>query len=226
MANTTNLNLVKPAGTDKALVSVLNSNSDKIDAFAGTTNQALSNKQDYNPTTAADLHAITTRSKLISGKWVGNSTANAPINNNQGSFLFYASSDNYQTIVAMDDMGRVYTQGKVNGTWSDWDQLATNELGTASIHINRSSLGSFTFSGLNAINDSTIFKHGLLVWGTGSSDANVGMSIVFVNTDGTVAIKNVTGTGRTFTGQVNSDGSLTITPSAVMYGGLKLIWLT
>jgi hypothetical protein len=42
MANTTNLNLVKPAGTDKALVSVLNSNSDKIDAWAGTTNQALS----------------------------------------------------------------------------------------------------------------------------------------------------------------------------------------
>ena len=43
MANTTNLNLVKPAGTDKALVSVINANSDKIDAFAGTTNQALAN---------------------------------------------------------------------------------------------------------------------------------------------------------------------------------------
>jgi len=46
MANTTNLNLVKPAGTDKALVSVLNSNSDKIDAWAGSTNQALSNVSD------------------------------------------------------------------------------------------------------------------------------------------------------------------------------------
>lgn len=42
MANTTNLDLVKPAGTDKALVSVINANSDKIDAFAGTTNQAIS----------------------------------------------------------------------------------------------------------------------------------------------------------------------------------------
>lgn len=41
MANTTNLDLVKPAGTDKALVSVINANSDKIDAFAGTTNQAF-----------------------------------------------------------------------------------------------------------------------------------------------------------------------------------------
>ena len=35
MANTTNIDLVKPAGTDYALVSVLNSNSDKIDAEAG-----------------------------------------------------------------------------------------------------------------------------------------------------------------------------------------------
>ena len=42
MANTTNLDLVKPAGTDHALISVLNSNSDKIDAFAGTTNTAVS----------------------------------------------------------------------------------------------------------------------------------------------------------------------------------------
>ena len=42
MANTTNLDLVKPAGTDHALISVLNSNSDKIDAFAGQTNDSLS----------------------------------------------------------------------------------------------------------------------------------------------------------------------------------------
>ena len=35
MANTTNIDLVKPAGTDYALVSVINSNSDKIDAEAG-----------------------------------------------------------------------------------------------------------------------------------------------------------------------------------------------
>jgi hypothetical protein len=42
MANTTNLNLVKPAGTDHALISVLNGNSDKIDEFAGNTNDSLS----------------------------------------------------------------------------------------------------------------------------------------------------------------------------------------
>lgn len=43
MANTPNIDLVKPAGTDHALVSVLNANSDKIDTFAGTTNAAIAN---------------------------------------------------------------------------------------------------------------------------------------------------------------------------------------
>ena len=43
MANTPNIDLVKPAGTDHALVSVINSNSDKIDTFAGLTNQAIAN---------------------------------------------------------------------------------------------------------------------------------------------------------------------------------------
>ena len=47
MANTPNIDLVKPAGTDHALVSVLNSNSDKIDTFAGTTNQAIANLAEY-----------------------------------------------------------------------------------------------------------------------------------------------------------------------------------
>ena len=47
MANTPNIDLGKPAGTDHALVSVLNANSDKIDSFAGTTNQAIATKAGY-----------------------------------------------------------------------------------------------------------------------------------------------------------------------------------
>ena len=45
MANTPNINLVKPLGTDRALVSVINDNSDKIDAFAGSTNTNMANTQ-------------------------------------------------------------------------------------------------------------------------------------------------------------------------------------
>lgn len=43
MANTPNLDLVKPAGTDKALVSVINSNSDKIDAGFGSLSDQIEN---------------------------------------------------------------------------------------------------------------------------------------------------------------------------------------
>lgn len=46
MANTPNINLVKPLGTDKALVSVINDNSDKIDAFAGSVNTNMAKTQD------------------------------------------------------------------------------------------------------------------------------------------------------------------------------------
>ena len=46
MANTQNLDLVKPLGTDHALVSVLNSNSDKIDAYAGAVNAGLDGLRD------------------------------------------------------------------------------------------------------------------------------------------------------------------------------------
>lgn len=43
MANTPNLDLVKPAGTDHALVSVINSNSDKIDGGFGTLSEQIAN---------------------------------------------------------------------------------------------------------------------------------------------------------------------------------------
>lgn len=46
MANTQNLDLVKPAGTDHALISVINQNFDKIDNFAGKTNTSLAGVQD------------------------------------------------------------------------------------------------------------------------------------------------------------------------------------
>lgn len=240
MANTTNLNLVKPAGTDKALVSVLNSNSDKIDAWAGSTNQALSkvdtahNFGQYKSLDTFKNDLLTFMQNVASFKTVAIQfvfTQTVEPFTAWSTFSGYAhciqngSTSLYFSCDVASNNGEDVSIGYSNGTWNI-KKFASNDLSTASILINRGNYGSFTFSGLNAINDSAIFKHGLLIWGTGASDENIGMSIVFVNTDGTVRIKNVTGTGRTFTGTVNSDGSLTITPSAVVYGGLKLIWLT
>lgn len=240
MANTTNLDLVKPAGTDKALVSVINANSDKIDAFAGSTNQALSKvdtAHNFGQYTSLDTFKndlLTFMQNVASFKTVAIQfvfTQTVEPFTAWSTFSGYAhciqngSTSLYFSCDVASNNGEDVSIGYSNGTWNI-RKFASNVLDTASIHINRGNYGSFTFSGLNAINDSAIFKHGLLIWGTGASNENIGMSIVFINTDGTVMIKNVTGTGRTFTGQVNRDGSLTITPSAVVYGGLKLIWLT
>lgn len=103
MANTTNLDLVKPAGTDKALVSVINANSDKIDAFAGTTNQALANKPDNatempmsesDATTVASAISMLTRNILILKKETTTSGGNA-------TFTF--SGDRYTALLMITD---------------------------------------------------------------------------------------------------------------------------
>ena len=66
MANTTNLDLVKPAGTDQALISVLNGNSDKIDQFAGDTNTSLVSLADGMAIVAnGDVHGA-----ISSGQYV------------------------------------------------------------------------------------------------------------------------------------------------------------
>lgn len=101
----------------------------------------------------------------------------------------------------------------------------TQRFTTASIKIDTANMTEFSFTNLNSLTNSRIFKHGLLVWGVDGSTENIGLSIVFVSTNNAVTIKNVTGTGRTFTGTVNGN-TLTITGSGVVYGGLKLIWLT
>lgn len=114
MANTTNLNLVKPAGTDKALVSVLNSNSDKIDAFAGTTNQALStliNTQPFNFTTSNQNNYT---SPMIASVY-------DQVNGMKWCTLVVSGkvSGSHLTQTLMNDEG-VAVRSNENGTWSSW----------------------------------------------------------------------------------------------------------
>jgi len=116
MANTTNLDLVKPAGTDKALVSVINANSDKIDAFAGTTNQALSNLT--TPATASDLNTVTTPGVV----YANDSTSNRP----HDWCIVYTYAVNSTTLAQMafciSDTKVYYRRN--NGSWSAWEELA------------------------------------------------------------------------------------------------------
>ena len=66
MANTTNLDLVKPLGTDHALISVINGNMDKVDAYAGKVNDSLAGVQDGLAIVAVgDTHAAITSGQFV-----------------------------------------------------------------------------------------------------------------------------------------------------------------
>ena len=66
MANTTNLDLVKPLGTDHALISVINGNMDKVDAYAGKVNDSLAAVQDGLAIVAVgDTHAAITSGQFV-----------------------------------------------------------------------------------------------------------------------------------------------------------------
>ena len=139
MANTTNLNLVKPAGTDKALVSVLNSNSDKIDAWAGSTNQALSNIRNNEiviPITAdTDLNTLVKPGYY--NLYSASSLVNAPVSgtNRLGLIVQRAESDSYIYQMAFENVQSgtgVYVRSCKGGTWSAWQQLGGRDWGNAS----------------------------------------------------------------------------------------------
>ena len=66
MANTSNLDLVKPAGTDHALISVINSNMDKVDAYAGKVNTSLAGVEDGLAIVATgNTHAAITAGQFV-----------------------------------------------------------------------------------------------------------------------------------------------------------------
>lgn len=87
MANTTNLNLVKPAGTDYALVSVINDNMDIIDSKVGAipANESAQsqitalNNQITNANTSTEFPNLSYGNynglKFISGFFTGNGTS-------------------------------------------------------------------------------------------------------------------------------------------------------
>jgi hypothetical protein len=124
MANTANLNLAKPAGTDKALVSVLNSNSDKIDAWAGTTNQALSNVEDklsYVSDSVSDLNTLSVGSMGRVTLAAGVSPTGGAIN---VQYVCMGESARKTIIACVVNTTRTFVNTALNNTWLGWQELA------------------------------------------------------------------------------------------------------
>ena len=131
MANTPNIDLVKPAGTDHALVSVLNSNSDKIDSFAGTTNQAIAklqdcaeipsnkNVKDYCDSLAVGFYRIALGSSSTA------LTQGGPVANATILLVSKFSNDHIQIIAyPFANTYNLYKLSKYGGAWgSSWKKL-------------------------------------------------------------------------------------------------------
>lgn len=129
MANTPNIDLVKPAGTDHALVSVLNANSDKIDNFAGSTNQAIA-ALDYRFSLLpanADLNTVKT-SGLFGTRA---NSIHAPVANIGQLVVIQYSTDWVTQIWASGSSstrGKLYVRNFYDGTtWSDWKELVSTD---------------------------------------------------------------------------------------------------
>jgi len=94
------------------------------------------------------------------------------------------------------------------------------------LYSNRSNTTTYIFNELNNIPDNAHFKYGILIGGGGANTPNkVMLWHVFVNTSEAVFFTKIIGDDTmTLTGSI-SDGVLTITSSATIYGGLRFIWL-
>lgn len=161
MANTTNLNLVKPAGTDKALVSVLNSNSDKIDAWAGTTNQAIAKLQTATAVPSNTNVKDYCDSLSVGTYWAAlgsSSTAlnqGGPVANATILFISKYGNDHIQIIAIPFQMDNytMYILKKYGGTWgSNWIELARDKFKVGD---------TFSFNGAQVLMRTLADKSGL-----------------------------------------------------------------
>lgn len=93
------------------------------------------------------------------------------------------------------------------------------------LYTNRTNADTYSFSGLINIPDNRRFKYGILIGGGAENNPEKAMMwYVFVNTSEAVFFTKIIGEGtQTLTGSI-SDGVLTITSSATIYGGLRLLW--
>lgn len=146
MANTTNLNLEKPLDTDQALISVINSNSDKIDAYAGSTNQALATLA-YTGTVANLQTSLVSLANSISIgefhniKYTAGETL-APFSNSRlYGGTFKRTGSNYWSVTLEDPEGVPVYGTYRNGRWS-WEPLALNSGGTWTPTIERATVSN------------------------------------------------------------------------------------
>ena len=206
MANTTNLDLVKPAGTDHALISVLNSNSDKIDAFAGQTNDSLSAEQNGLAYIVGNTN--TTGGTLVVGQFVyvkGHSTIAEGLRKVTASISANASITTSNTDACSEGglnalNSKIVTKVGVQKSVAI-GQLAPNATKTFTIdNVENGTSYLVTISSDN--NNGVWYYTGIYYHGYQASSIVkiVGIGLEVTNSDSTITVKNTNGSYN-FTGK-------------------------
>lgn len=146
MANTTNLNMVKPAGTDHALISVINSNMDIIDGAVGalpsgttlqgeidSANTAIGALQGFESVTDWNSFKPTNASTASRRQGVssGGTATGSPFSGDSASFFGYVEGTSTyctqhltcQYANTATNYNRSFVRSCLGGTWTAWKEL-------------------------------------------------------------------------------------------------------
>ena len=128
MANTPNLNLVKPGLDDDALITDINNNMDKIDTGFGSLSDQVGK---YDP---SDDDAISNCNTILTtGRYkTVNSTTNTPYASHFAIDVIKFNSAEISQVAKEVYSSRMFARGTSDGgsTWTDWKEFATNNVET------------------------------------------------------------------------------------------------
>ena len=203
MANTPNINLAKPLGTDKALVSVLNDNSDKIDSFAGAamdgiaivangnTHPAIASGQFvyvrnhgtltqglYRATAAIGSNAALTTSNLTADSAGGLNALKGDLD---------SLNSNIANIVNPINLG---SQTTIDGLKTAIANAVSSVANGATVPIRFPFDAAIEPFSRYGVYEGTLYKHGATIW-SGVFTPNGGCPVYIANTNGTWIIEGI-----------------------------------
>ena len=183
MANTPFLDLVKPAGTDKALVSVINSNSDKIDTGVSTLSDQIGQFQGIEIPANTDLNNLRTDGNYYSA----NSTRSATLSNTPvtgSGFALVVQNMGANTTQMIKTGSALFLRGTSGGsTWGDWRQYA--EKSEVEKKLDVVSCGNVSSSNPMTITTSNNGKYLVVLI---SASGRSGLYSITVNSSGSITI--------------------------------------
>lgn len=162
MANTPFLDLVKPAGTDRALVSVINSNSDKIDTGVSTLSEQIGNMvaQAYGDWKSAAV------GYTKAFRYEGQSTTDYDIPNGYVIVTVTKQSTARGVAIAQRWNGNQIWINRLHDTWQGWVELAQNPYIPSSVQNNYNTV----FSDMG---DVTGYRYDIMNSGASNAPASI-----------------------------------------------------